>query len=212
MKEYQELVAAVSDLDEGLTLNLIKDIIAKGKEYIPEAISACQQGLEIVGERFSQEEYFVGDLIYAGEMMNNALGILKDAMGQEVTEEGEHILFCTVEGDLHDIGKNIVKSMLEVAGFEVMDLGVDVSAETIVEKIKETNTRIILLSGVLTISLDSMEKTVKCLEEAGLREKVKVLIGGNPVSEERCYQIGADAWAVNPQDTINYCKQWAKEM
>lgn len=212
MKLYQELVEAVSDLDESQVMELIDQTIAEGTENIPEAIRACQEGLENVGERFSQEEYFVGDLIYAGEMMNGALRVLKDAMGQDTARELGKVIFCTVEGDLHDIGKNIVKSMLEVAGFEVTDLGVDVPAETILNKVKETGIKIVLLSGVLTLSLESMEKTVKVFESEGIRNQVRILIGGNPVSEERCQSMGADAWAVNPQDTVNYCKQWVKEM
>lgn len=212
MKELKELVTAVSELDECTVMELIEQIIAEGKENIPLAISACQEGLEEVGEKFSNEEYFVGDLIYAGEMMNEALRVLKEAMGQEEADALAKVIFCTVEGDLHDIGKNIVKSMLEVAGFEVTDLGVDVPADRIVDVCKETDIKIILMSGVLTLSLDSMESVVKAFEAAGLRDQVKLLIGGNPVSEEACNKMGADAWAINPQDTINYCKQWAKEM
>ena len=102
--------------------------------------------------------------------------------------------------------------MLEVAGFDVVDLGVDTPAETILKAVQETGIRIVLLSGVLTLSLESMERTIKLLAENGIRNQVKVLIGGNPVSAEWCQKMGADAWAVNPQDTVNYCRQWAKEM
>lgn len=211
MEAYQRLVEAVSELDEELTMKVIETIIAMGAEHVPAAICACQEGLEIVGRKFYEEEYFVGDLIYAGEMMNEALCVLKDAMGEAETVRTGRVIFCTVEGDLHDIGKNIVKSMLEVAGFEIVDLGVDVPAAAILQKARETGIKIILLSGVLTLSLESMEKTVKLFQEAGYREQVKILIGGNPVSEENCQAMGADAWAVNPQDTVNYCKQWSKE-
>lgn len=104
-------------------------------KYQIKAGGAYQEGLEIVGEKFSNEKYFVGDLIYAGEMMNGALHVLKESMGQERTGELGKVIFCTVEGDMHDIWKNIVKSMLEVAGFDVVDLGVDVPAETILKKV-----------------------------------------------------------------------------
>lgn len=212
MKRYDELTEAIGDLEEEKMLGLIQQIVEDDDGDPRKAIDACRRGLDIVGERFSQEEYFVGDLIYAGEIMKDALAILKNAMKGVNEKTKSPVIFCTVEGDLHDIGKNIVKSMLEADGFDVLDLGVNVAAKEIVDKVKETGIHIVLLSGLLTLSLDSMEKTVKALGDAGIREHVKVLIGGNPVSENRCRHIGADAWAINPQDTVNYCRQWSKEI
>ena len=118
------------------------------------------------------------------------------------------MILCTVKEDLHDIGKNIVRSMLEAAGFEVTDLGIDVPAEKIVETAKEKNIKIVALSGVLTLAIDSMAATVEALKAAGLSD-VKVIIGGAPVNEDVCERVGADAWAHSPQKTVSICKQWA---
>ena len=122
------------------------------------------------------------------------------------------MILCTVKDDLHDIGKNIVKSMLEAAGFDVLDLGIDVPADKIVETAKEEDIHIIGLSGVLTLAIDSMKNTVDAFQEAGMRDQVKIVIGGAPVNAEVCEQTGADAWASSPQTTINYCKEWEKEL
>ena len=119
------------------------------------------------------------------------------------------MILCTVKNDLHDIGKNIVRPMLEANGFEVLDLGIDVPAEKIVETAKTENIKIVALSGVLTLALDSMKATVQALRAAGL--DVKVIIGGAPVSAEACLNIGADEWAHSPQKTVDTCKRWAAE-
>lgn len=120
------------------------------------------------------------------------------------------MILCTVKDDLHDIGKNIVRSMLEAAGFDVLDLGIDVPAQKIIDTAKEENINIVALSGVLTLAIDSMKATIEAFQEAGLRDKVKIIIGGAPVNAEVCEQTGADAWATSPQTTIDYCKTWAE--
>ena len=175
-------------------------------------MEACQKGMDTVGSLFEEGEYFVGDLIYAGELMTKAVEILKDAL---ITDGGEdtvkaRMILCTVKDDLHDIGKNIVRSMLEAAGFEVLDLGIDVAPEKIVETAKAEGINIIGLSGVLTLAIDSMKDTIDAFKEAGMRDDVKIVIGGAPVNAEVCEQTGADAWASSPQTTIDYCKSWAK--
>ncbi|NLL57613.1 MAG: cobalamin-binding protein, partial [Firmicutes bacterium] len=120
------------------------------------------------------------------------------------------ILLGTVAGDLHDIGKNIFRSMSEAAGFDVHDLGIDVPAETFVEKVIELKPDIVGLSGVLTLALESMKVTVDSLKEAGVRENVKVIIGGNPVSKEACQQIGADAFTTNAAEGVKICRGWVE--
>ena len=117
------------------------------------------------------------------------------------------MILCTVKDDLHDIGKNIVKAMLEAGGFDVIDLGIDVPAEKIVETVKENGIKIVALSGVLTLAIDSMKATIDALKEAGL-DGVKVIIGGAPVNAEVCERIGADEWAYSPQKTVQTCKAW----
>lgn len=212
MIDYEALAEAMGDLDEDIMTDTLNEVMSEGGEGAQKAMEACQKGMDIVGERFEEGEYFVGDLIYAGELMTKAVEILKDALvtGDGAETEKTKMILCTVKDDLHDIGKNIVRSMLEAAGFEVLDLGIDVPAERIIETAKAENIRIIALSGVLTLAIDSMKDTVDAFAAAGLRDKVKIIVGGAPVNEEVCVQTGADAWATSPQTTIDYCKSWAE--
>ena len=201
----------MGDLDEDTMTEMLNEVMADGGSQAQAAMDACQKGMDIVGQRFESGEYFVGDLIYAGELMTTAVGMLKDAL---VTGDGgsgskTKMLLCTVKDDLHDIGKNIVRSMLEAAGFEVIDLGIDVPAEKVVETVKAENIKIVALSGVLTLAIDSMKKTVDALKAAGLND-VKVIIGGAPVSEEAMKITGADEWAHSPQKTVSVCQEWSK--
>ena len=210
MLDYEKLAAAVGDLDEDAMLSHLNAVTASGGGEAAKAMAACQDGLDKVGSRFESGEYFVGDLIYAGELMTEAVNILKDALvsGEASGAAKTKMLLCTVKDDLHDIGKNIVKAMLEANGFEVIDLGIDVSAQAVVDCVKDNNLKIVALSGVLTLAIDSMKNTVDALKAAGL-DDVKVIIGGAPVSEAACERVGADEWAHSPQKTVNVCKAWA---
>lgn len=210
MLDYNRLAEAMGDLEEDLVKDMLEEAKKAGKEEAEKAMEACQKGMDIVGDRYEDGTYFVSDLIYAGEIMTDAVGILKDALiagasgGQSVK-----MILCTVKNDLHDIGKNIVRSMLEASGFDVIDLGIDVSPEKIVETIKAENLKIVALSGVLTLALDSMKATVDAIKAAGL-DNVKVIIGGAPVGEEACTFVGADAWTQSPQKTVSICREWAQ--
>ena len=195
MIDYEELAEAMGDLDEDTVKELLETVMADGGSGAQQAMDACQKGMDIVGSRFESGEYFVGDLIYAGELMTDAVSILKDAL---VTGD-----------DLHDIGKNIVRSMLEAAGFEVLDLGIDVPASEIVKAAKENSIKIVALSGVLTLAIDSMKATVEAFKADGM-DDVKIIIGGAPVSEEAMKITGADEWAHSPQKTVQVCKDWAE--
>ena len=212
MIDFNELAEAMGDLDEDVMVETLEQVMAEGGADAQKAMEACQKGMDTVGSLFEEGEYFVGDLIYAGELMTKAVEILKDAL---ITDGGEdtvkaRMILCTVKDDLHDIGKNIVRSMLEAAGFEVLDLGIDVAPEKIVETAKAEGINIIGLSGVLTLAIDSMKDTIDAFNEAGMRDDVKIVIGGAPVNAEVCEQTGADAWASSPQTTIDYCKSWVK--
>lgn len=209
MVDFEKLTAALGDLDEDCVLEMLKQVMEDGGADAAKAMDACQKGMEMVGELFEKGEYFVGDLIFAGELMTEAVNILKDAL---ITDNGSSVktkmILCTVKDDLHDIGKNIVRSMLEASGFEVIDLGIDTPKEKIVETAKAENIKIIALSGVLTLAIDSMKETVAALHEAGI-EGVKIIIGGAPVSEEAMSATGADEWAHSPQKTVQVCREWA---
>jgi methylmalonyl-CoA mutase cobalamin-binding domain/chain len=210
MVDFEKLSRAMGELEEDEVVKLLNQVMAEGGGDAGQALEACQQGMNIVGKYFEDGTYFVADLIFAGELMTTAVGILKSAL---VNTEGggarEKLILCTVRGDLHDIGKNIVKSVLEAGGFDVIDLGIDVEPQAIVEKVKETGAKIIGLSGVLTLAIDSMKTTVESLKAAGLRESVKIIIGGNPVNANVCEYVGADSWSINPQLAVQICREWA---
>lgn len=208
MANFEELKIAMGELDEDAVMEILNAVMEDGGSQAQEAMSACQEGMNVVGKYFEDGEYFVGDLIYAGELMTDAVNILKPALVGEAAETGGKVLLCTVEDDLHDIGKNIVKAMLEAAGISVVDLGIDVKPQQIIDTVKEQNIHVVLLSGVLTLAVDSMKKTVDALAEAGLREQVKVLVGGAPVNEEAKAFAGADEWAYNPQKTVKKSQEW----
>lgn len=209
MIDFEKLAEAMGELDEDTVVELLNAVMAEGGAEANKAMEACQKGMDIVGKLFEEGEYFVGDLIYAGELMTQSVEILKDALtsGDGAAAKTKMII-CTVKDDLHDIGKNIVKAMLEANGFEVIDLGIDVPAAKIVETVKANDIKIVALSGVLTLAIDSMKATVAALKAEGL-DDVKVIIGGAPVSAEACAVAGADAWAKSPQDTVRTCQSWA---
>ena len=208
--DFEAFETAMADLEEDTLLEMAEEAAAMGKEGANAAVEACQRGMQTVGERFEEGEYFIGDLVYAGEIMGEVMDILQPilATGDGSGAEPAKLVLATVKGDLHDIGKNIVKAMLQAAGFDVIDLGVDVAPEAIVKCAQETGAKIVALSGVLTLSIESMKNTVAALDAAGLRPGVHVIIGGNPVSEEACTITGADAWAHSPAKTIEVCKGW----
>ena len=207
MIDFENLAVAMGELDEDTVKEILETI--DNVDDANKAMEACQKGMDTVGKLFEEGEYFVGDLIYAGELMTDAVEVLKPYLaGAAASGSKTKMILCTVKDDLHDIGKNIVRSMLEANGFEVLDLGIDCPAEKVVETAKAENIKIVALSGVLTLALDSMKATVEAIRAAGL--DCKVIIGGAPVSAEACKNIGADEWAHSPQKTVATCKAWAE--
>ncbi len=209
MIDYEKLQTAIGQIDDDTVMALVDEVAQKGGDAT-RAMEACQQGMTVVGELFETGEYFIGDLIAAGELMGAAQEKLRPLLAKGAAEELGQMILCTVAGDIHDIGKNIVKAMMDTGGFEVVDLGVDVSPQTIVDTVKEKGVKIVGLSGILTLAIDSMKDTVKALQEAGLREEVKIIVGGNPVTAEVCQIVGADAWSTNPQESVKICRAWAQ--
>ena len=206
MIDFENLAVAMGELDEDTVKEILEAV--DSVEAANAAMEACQKGMDTVGKLFEEGEYFVGDLIYAGELMTDAVEVLKPYLaGAESAGSKTKMILCTVKDDLHDIGKNIVRSMLEANGFDVLDLGIDCPAQKIVDSAKAEGIKIVALSGVLTLALTSMKKTVEAIREAGL--DCKVIIGGAPVSAEACLNIGADEWAHSPQKTVAICKSWA---
>ncbi len=203
-----DLVEAIADLKEEEALKIVKDRLNGGEDPL-KILEEARKGLEIVGNRFATGEYFIPDLIYSGEIMKQITEMVKPLISQttEAKKLGK-IVIGTVAGDIHDIGKNIVVFMLEVNGFEVYDLGVDVPPERFVEKVKETQAPILGLSGFLTLAFDSMKRTIEALKEAGLRDKVKVMIGGGQVTDEVRKYTGADAYGKDAMAAVSLAKAW----
>jgi dimethylamine corrinoid protein len=204
------LTQYVGELDEESVVEMLNEFVASNpsEEEAQKVVNACQRGMAIVGDLFDQGEYFVGDLIFAGEVLSGAIDVLKPVIGTDNTEKVGTIVLGTVSGDLHDIGKNIFKSMSEAAGFEVHDLGIDVTADVFIEKVKEVKPQIIGMSGVLTLAIDAMKDTIDELAKAGLRDDIKIVIGGNPVTKEACEFVGADAFTTNAAEGVKICQGW----
>ena len=207
---FEKLIEAMGDLEEDIVMEMVNEAV-NAEDTANEAMQAMQKGMDIIGKKFEDGEYFIGDLIYAGEIMTDAMDILKEAIAKEGGAELGKMILCTVKDDLHDIGKNIVRAVMEAGGFEVIDLGVDVAPETIVETAKKENISIIAMSGVLTMSLNSMKDTVQAFVDAGMRDQVKIIVGGAPVTEVSFLTTGADAWAPTPQKSLAVCKEWAQK-
>jgi methanogenic corrinoid protein MtbC1 len=202
------LIAAVEQLNEGKVLKLVRQRLKAGKDpvYLQEQI---RLGMVKVGILYEKGEYFIADLIMAGEIFKNVLRlILNKPDGEPIQKKGKVVL-GTVQGDLHDIGKNIFGSMIEAEGFEVTDLGIDVPPEEFVSKVREIKPQIIAMSGVLTLAVESMKKTVDALKEAGLRDQVKILIGGNAINRDIFKYIGADAFSNNADEGVIDCRNWS---
>ncbi|MCM1566116.1 MAG: cobalamin-dependent protein [Dehalobacter sp.] len=204
------LTQKIGELDEEKVVEMLNDFVNTNPspDETKKVVAACQSGMSVVGDFFEKGEYFVGDLIFAGELLTSAIDILKPVMDTQNAGTVGSMVLGTVAGDLHDIGKNIFKSMAEAAGFKVYDLGIDQSAGEFVKKVKEVNPTIVGLSGVLTLALESMKNIVEALEEAGLRNNVKVIIGGNPVTKEACETICADAFTSNAAEGVKICQKW----
>jgi len=202
------LLIAMSDLKEDEALKILKEKLEKGEDPY-KILEVSRNAMEIVGNRFAKGEYFIPDLVYSGEILKEITAIVKPKLSKEfeVKRTGKFIL-GTVAGDIHDIGKDIVAFMLDVNGFEVLDLGIDVPVNKFVEKIRETNAEIVGLSGFLTLAFDAMKETVDAIKEAGLRNKVKIMIGGGQIDEEVRKYTGADAYRPDAVSGVLLAKEW----
>lgn len=205
MSLLDEIVSAFADLDEERTINLVKEALEKYS--LNEIFDACRRATDIVGERYERGEYFLSELVYAGHIFNRVLELLLPRLERERVSILGTILLGTVEGDVHDIGKNIFKAFAEAAGFKVIDIGVDVPPQKFVEAVKEHKPDIVGLSGLLTLAIDSMKRTIDALKAEGLRDKVKVIIGGGRVDEYAKNYTGADAWADSATKGVKLCKE-----
>jgi 5-methyltetrahydrofolate--homocysteine methyltransferase len=210
MSDTKELTRAIVEMEEGKALDLTRQLLESGIDPVS-VFDAFQEAMAEVGKRFEAGTYFIPELVMSGDMMGSAMEIikpyLKDTDTGESAKKGK-ILIATIEGDIHDIGKNIVTTLLSLNGFDVKDIGVDVPIDQIVSEAKAFDADVIGLSGLLTLAFDPMKKVVEKLEEEGMRDKVKVVIGGGQMDEQVCKYVGADAFVIDAVAGINLCKEW----
>ncbi len=204
----KELIDAFTSIQEEDVVKIVTRLLEDGTDPM-EVIEVCKDAVRIIGDRFEAGEVFIPELIMAGEMMARISIELKPRLKTdgEKMSKGK-ILFGTVKGDIHDIGKDIVVFMLKVNGFEVIDLGVDVPVSTFIEQIRETQAPILGLSGLLSLAFDSMKETIAAIEKAGLRGDVQIMIGGGPVDETVRTYSGADAWGANAMTAVTLANKW----
>lgn len=203
-----ELTKAVADLQEEEALKLVNQMLEAGTDP-NELLVEARDGMEKVGKRFADGEYFLPELIFSAEIFKELTEILKPRMQAEVQQKKiGKVIVGTVAGDIHDIGKDIVVFMLDISGYDVTDLGVDVPKEKFVEAIKETGAPVVALSGFLTLAFDAMKETVEAISAAGLRDKVKIMIGGGQIDEEIRKHAGADAYGRDAMAGVALAKEW----
>lgn len=210
----EELLAGVRDAIVNLDIEGVKkaseEALKKGIPAYRVVTEGMARGMEVVGQKYEDGEYYLAELIMAGETMKEGMAVVEPHL--EVGDIGSagKCVIGTVRGDLHDIGKNVTVTLLKAANFDVVDLGVDASAEQFVEAVKENEVDIVAMSALLTTTMVEMRNVVEGLEEAGLRKNVKVVIGGAPITPEYAAEIGADAAAVDAVDGVRICSGWMK--
>jgi len=204
----KDLTNSLADLKEDEVIAIVRERLDKNDDPL-KILNEAGNGMEIVGKRFADSKYFIPDLVYSGEILKKINELVKPKLtgGGEVKKGGK-VIVGTVAGDIHDIGKDIVVFMLDVSGFEVHDLGIDVPVQKFVDAIKETNAPVVGMSGFLTLAFDSMKQTVDAIKEAGLRDKVKVMIGGGQITDEVVNYTGADAFGKDAMAGVTLAKKW----
>ena len=212
-----EILNEISENLQRGKAKVVKELVTKAVEegIAPDVIlnEGLLSGMDIIGEKFKTNEVYVPEVLIAARAMNMGVGVLKPLLAEAGVKATGKVCIGTVQGDLHDIGKNLVKLMFEGKGLEVIDLGTDVSPDTFVNTAKEQNCQIIACSALLTTTMGVMEEVVKKAEEAGIRDKVKIMVGGAPVDDAFCKKIGADAYtpdAASAADkAIEFCQETA---
>ena len=207
-KLLAQLRDAVVDLDFEGVKKASEEALASGIPAYKAVVDGMAKGMEIVGQKYEDGEYFLAELIVAGETMKEGMTVLEPHLKAGDMKSAGKCVLGTVRGDLHDIGKNVFITLLKAANFDTIDLGVDVSSDQFVEAVKEHNPSIVAMSALLTTTMIEMGNIIKGLEEAGLRSKVKVIIGGAPITPDYAKQIGADASARDAVEGVRTCTEW----
>ena len=206
-----KLSEALANLEEGTVAAIIKEQVAKHADPLT-VMADLRKGMDIVGERYKAGEYFLSELIVSGEIFKEAINVLEPLLKKGAGGQATKVVLGTVKGDIHNIGKDIVGTLLKGAGFEVYDLGIDVPSKAFIDKLIETKAPILAMSGLLTPSFDSMKEVVEMVKEAGLRSKVKVIIGGGIVTELVQRHTGADAFTDDALEGVEMVKQLIKQL
>lgn len=208
----RRLADALADLEEAEVRQLVREQIDAGVDALS-ILDECRSGMDMVGERFRAKEYFLGDLIVSGQIFKDAMAVLEPLLTAKTDPSSRvKVVLGTPKGDIHDIGKNIVATLLKASGFEVVDLGVDVPPERFAEAVVETKASIVGLSGLITPAFESMKIAVDVIKEKGLRDKVKIIIGGGVVNEVAMAYVGADAFSTDAVRGVEICKKFAAEV
>jgi len=204
-----ELIKEIVELNETKVNELVSQKL-ENNENPTKIMDEVKVAMKEIGDKFEKKEYFLPELIMSGEILRQIFEILGPKLKESQTSEKKKgkVLLGTVAGDIHDIGKDVVKFMLDVNGFEVLDLGVDVSAEKFIQSLKEFKPKVLALSGFLSLAYDSMKEIIQKLEDIGLRNSVKIMIGGGTVDERIVEFVGADAYGQSAVDAVNLATNW----
>jgi 5-methyltetrahydrofolate--homocysteine methyltransferase len=204
----KDLVKTLADLKEKEALKIVEDRLKAGEDPL-KILDDARRAVEIVGKRFSDGEYFIPDLVYSGEILRSITDMVRPKITKAAAAKRlGKVIVGTVAGDIHDIGKDIVVFMLDVNGFEVIDLGIDVPVQKFVDAIKNTGSKVVGLSGFLTLAFQSMKDTVEAIKKAGLRDKVKIMIGGGQIDDQVKSFSGADAYGKDAMEAVKLAKGW----
>lgn len=202
------LARSISELEADEALGKVKDRLSRGDDPVA-VLTECRQGLDEIGKKYESGEYFVADLVFAASIFQEIMAVLGPELSKAAggNERVGKVAIATVKDDIHDIGKNLVAAMLDAAGFEVIDLGVDVPAARICQCISEQQPDVVALSCLLTTTVDSMESIIGDISRSGARGRVKILVGGIPLSPKLAVAIGADAYGESATEAVARCRE-----
>ena len=206
----QELSDGVFEMEEEITAQAATNYLNAGYPAFDGIMNGLVDGMNRASDMYEEEEYFVTDLLLCSDAMYSGLDVLTPNLQESETSEKKKAVIGVVEGDTHDIGKNLVKIMLETAGFEVIDLGRDVALTEFVDTVAKYQADLLCLSTLMTTTMGGMKTTIELLEKAGLRDKVKVIIGGGPISQQYADKIGADGYSANAVGAVKLAKEVLK--
>ena len=208
---FEKLIDAIAELREEEAIDIVKELLDQDTNPY-DILDNCRKAVEIIGQRYEKGEYFMPELMLTGEMLNQISDLTKDKISDDAGQDDSKfigkVVLGTVQGDIHDIGKNIVSFMLDINGFKVINLGEDVPPSKFIDAIKEHEPQIVGMSCLLTLAFDKMKDTIAAIEEAGLKDRVKIMIGGAPINEQIKVYTGADGWGKDAVEAVSLAKQW----